>query len=195
MPTLISQSEVRVEWKDIESRIVRERPKLKRSSGIHLSGVIKYVLTTSGLLDPDDLTDEIPLRMCVGMAFEDWIVGLYPDMIWQPGECLLQGVCGSPDGISAKSLEEFKATWKSSHTRQDITKERIWMWQLAGYCKMMQLTKARLHVLWINGDYRPPAPKYMTYLLRFEQVELDRFWNNVILKNKDNAVPEIHADA
>lgn len=212
--------------------MVRDRPKLKRSNGVHLSGVIKYVLTTSGMLTPDDITDEMPLRMCVGMAWEDWAVGLWPEMEWQPGECLLDGISGSPDGLSesraeeiprfqsggmSKSsragqniykgvsigikhnraigarLEEFKATWKSSFPRQDITKERIWMWQMAGYCKMMGLSEARLHVLWINGDYRPPSPKYMTYTLRFTQEELDRFWTNVILKNKESATPETHA--
>lgn len=201
MPILLDQSEVRIEWKDLESRVIHKRPKLKRSSGLHLSGVIKHVLTTSGLLNTDDVTDEMPLRMCVGMAWEDWAVGLYPKMKWQPGECSLDGVSGSPDGITKSKerylpeptiLEEFKATWKSAHTHGDVLKEKIWMWQVAGYLKMLGLNIVRLHVLWINGDYRPPSPKYAIYTLQFDQPELDRFWQNVIIKNKEHAIPESH---
>jgi len=190
MPVLLDQSRIQIEWTDIRSRIVRDRPKLKRSSGVHLSGVIKYVLTTSGLLGPQDVTDEMPLRMCVGMAWEDWAVGLWPNMTWQPGEVSLDGVSGSPDGITERTLEEFKATWKSSFTHGDILKERLWMWQMMGYSKMLGVTEARLHVLWVNGDYRPPAPSYMAYRIRFTQEEIDRFWTNVVLKNKVNATPE-----
>src|SRR5580692_8137272 len=203
MPTLISQQEVKIEWTDINKLEFRPRPKRIRSNGIHLSGIIKYVLETSGLLSADDVTDEMPLRMCVGMAWEDWAVSLWPEMTWQPGESVLDGVVGSPDGWSATGnpsptvegagvLEEFKATWKSAFTRPDITKEKIWMWQLAGYCKMLEIHDARLHVLWINGTYRPPAPVYATYVLKFNQAELDRFWSNVVLKNKEKAKPEIH---
>lgn len=201
----MKQADIRVEWTDIETRRIRPRPKkpLRRSSGVHLSGVTKYVLAKAGLLNVEDKTDEMPLRMCVGMAWEDWVVGLWPKMKWQPGEVTLDGVTGSPDGLTRYQkldkgprvtlLEEFKATWKSSHTRQDITQEKVWMWQLMGYCKMLKLNHARLHVFWINGDYRPPSPKYMTYLLKFTNEELDKFWVNVILANKEHAEEEVHA--
>lgn len=209
MPTLIHKSEVRIEWTDILNRTKHRRPKNAdiRSSGVHLSGVIKYVLTTSGLLNAEDQTDEMPLRMAVGMAWEDWAVGLWKDMVWQPGEMELDGVFATPDGRGEMdwpglsnpkagwpvgTIEEFKATWKSEHTHGKVTDERIWMWQLAGNLKMAGLNYARLHVLWVNGNYRPPAPVYMTYGLFFTQDELDKFWQNVVLKNKDKAKAERH---
>lgn len=204
MPTLISENEIRLEWPDVNEWGLRTHKIHKRSKGVHLSGVIKYVLTTSGLLAADEeeqaSAGDVPslalsarlLRMFVGMCWEAGVVGLWPEIDWQPGQVALDGVTGSPDGItrSTKTLEEFKATWKSSHTRPDITKEKLWMWQLMGYCKMLGLLRARLHVLWLNGSYRPPSPRYVTYLIEFTQAELDKFWANVIVKNKEHAIPE-----
>lgn len=212
MPTLLTQTEVKLEWADINNRRRREDPKpLKRSNGVHLSGVTKYVLETSGMLTPRDKTDEFPLCMAIGLAWEAWAVGLWPNMIWQPGECHLDGITGSPDGITKIKepylLEEFKATWKSGHPDGkygNILEQKMWLWQLQGYCKMLKLRRARIHILWINGGYEHmrrdqegkkkdgPTPKYATYTLEFTQLELDKFWANVVLKNKDKAPPEKH---
>lgn len=236
MPTLLSESEVRIEWDDINKRLRRRPPKSAsiRSSGVHLSGVIRYALQTAGLLNKDDESDEMPLRMAIGMAWEDWVVGLYPDMDWQPGEWEMDGVFGTPDGLNEMPMpcvkcggggfsgygsgydavcdhcgggisevdcgpselvvEEFKATWKSQRTHEPITSERIWMWQLAANCRAMQTLYARLHVLWINGHYPKgaPSPVYKTYLIQFTQAEVDQFWANVILPNKDKAPREEH---
>jgi hypothetical protein len=220
--TLLSQSEIRLEWTDILGRTPKRKPKSAdvRSSGVHLSGVIRYALQTIGQLQKDDESDEMPLRMAVGMAWEDWAVGLWPDMVWQPGEWEKDGVFGTPDGISTlfndqlglppgiegdgeqeyevqydvPVLEEFKATWKSRRTHEPVTNERIWMWQLAANCLAMNTTYARLHVLWVNGAYPKgaPSPVYMTYLISFQQKELERFWANVVLANKDKAPREEH---
>lgn len=213
MPRLIEETEIHIEWTDIDKLVPKERVYTgARSSGVHLSGVIKYVLTTAGLLDADDLTDIMPLRMAVGMAWEAFAVGLWPDLIWQPGECRRDGIVGSPDGISRVPvgafppqemvLEEFKATWKSRLERSEargvrppdrkITDQRMWMLQLAGYCHMLGLTRARLHVLWVNGDYRQSGPQYFTYLIEFTPQELERTWNNMILPNIEGAVVEEH---
>lgn len=209
MPKLIQETEIHLEWTDIDHLVSKGRSSSsQRSSGVHLSGVIKYVLTTAGLLDADDLTDIMPLRMAVGMAWEAFAVGLWPHLIWQPGEQCRDGIYGSPDGITysedgdCAQLEEFKATWKSRLERSEakgvrppdrkITEQRMWMLQIAGYCWMMGLTRARLHVLWINGDYRGSGPQYFTYLLEFSEEELERTWNNMILPNIGGAVAEEH---
>lgn len=209
MPVLLSQTEIKLEWSDIHTRKVRVKAKHShaRSSGTHVSGVIKYVLQTSGLLTVEDEADEFPLRMAIGMAWEEWAVGLWPKMAWQPGEVNLDGVFGSPDGIThdprgkIDTLEEFKATWKSARVGgkySDILKQKVWLWQLMAYAKILDLLRARIHILWINGDYQrdfgtgPPAPRYAVYELQFMQEELDRFWTNVILRNKDKAVKEVH---
>jgi hypothetical protein len=220
MPQLLEEKQIHIEWGDIDRLATKTRRSVAaRSSGVHLSGVIKYVMTTAGLLTPEDATDLMPLRMCVGMAFEQWVVQLYPDLVWQPGEVSRDGIYGSPDGVSALRkgmvihkgegyldsevmLEEFKATWKSRLDKGDtrgvrppakeITQQKIWMMQLAGYCHMMGLTLARLHVLWINGDYRNSGPEYFTYMIQFTRSELERMWNNMILPNKGGAEAEVH---
>lgn len=203
MPKLLQETEIRLEWTDIDAMVPKERISSgKRSSGVHLSGVIKYVLEVAGLLDPDDLTDIMPLRMAVGMAWEAFVVGLWPELQWQPGEQCRDGVYGSPDGITGDCLEEFKATWKSRLDKSEIkgvrppdkkiTEQRMWMLQLAGYCHMMGLTRARLHVLWVNGDYRQSGPQYFTYLIEFTEAELSRVWNNMILPNIKEAIKEEH---
>lgn len=163
---------------------------------MHLSGIIKYCLYS----DRKELDlDTFPLNMACGMSWEDWSVGLYPYVMWQPGPESLDSVICTCDGLSAMDIEgegrevvieEWKATWKSMHTHNNILAETVWMWQLAGMLKIHGLRFARLHVLWVNGNYRPPQPKYMTYLIEFSQAELDKFWESVILKNRDKAIPE-----
>lgn len=203
MPTLLQETEIHVEWSDIDAMIPKERVYTgSRSSGVHLSGVIKYVLTTAGLLDADDLTDIMPLRMAVGIAWEAFAVQLWPGLIWQPGEVSADGIIGSPDGVTGDCLEEFKATWKSRLEKSEakgvrppdrkIVEQRMWMLQLAGYCHMKGLTRARIHVLWVMGDYRGSGPQYFTYLIEFTKEELERTWNNMILPNIDGAVGEEH---
>jgi len=150
--------------------------------------------------------------MVVGMAMENWMVGLMHeaggDFCWQPGEWERDGVFGTPDGISTYSVvadpfgpfddpptpvtrvdvpmvEEFKATWKSQRTHGDVLKQKMWIWQLAGNCRAMGATVGMLHVFWVNGDYRPPTPKYCRYVVEFEQRELDEFWRNVVVANRD----------
>jgi hypothetical protein len=207
VPKLLKETEMRIEWTDIDAMVPKQRVDTgKRSSGVHLSGVIKHVLTAAGLLTTDDITDEMPLRMAVGMAWEAFVVQLWPELIWQPGECCKDDIYGSPDGIThtlpCTVLEEFKATWKSrlekSETKgvtpppRNILDQKAWVMQMAGYCHMMGLTQARLHVLWVNGDYRQSGPQYYTYLLSFTQGELERMWNNLILTNVDGAKAEQH---
>lgn len=222
MPTLVSESEVRLSWDDLRRHKVRRPPASSkvRSGGIHVSAILK----ASGAFQSDELDDEeVPLRMAVGQAWENFLVGLYPDMLWQPGEIERDGVFATPDGLSvmdimyeqkaqvgtgvlqhtvpeATVLEEFKATWQSQRQRSDkkgstpaykrITDQRRWMWQMAAYCAAGGWQYGRLHVLWVNGDYRPPAPIYTVHLLHFPLAEVEAFWGNVILKNKDKAVSE-----
>ena len=195
---VLEQSEIKLDLDDLDTRTYHARKIEPRSSGLHLSAVIRAMLQASGKLKSygdDSLSEEFPLRMAVGMAWEDFAVTLYEEMIWQPGECCKDGIYASPDGISpvdgTTHLEEFKATWKSMHTRTDITQELGWMWQLMGYCHMLKLTRARLHVLWVNGNYRGSGPMYVRYTIQFTERELKSFWAQV-LNNRENCTHEKH---
>lgn len=199
MPKLLEEKEIVLEWSDLAKRVPRTRANTsKRSSGIHLSGIIRPTLQRAGLMDVYDDTDDMPLCVMLGMFFEEGIVTLYPRIIWQPGELVMDGIVGSPDGLTEGppvQLEEFKFTMKSQYKFQgeDILTCKLWMWQLSGYCHMAQLTQARLHVFWSRGDYREKwFPVYYTYLISFTEDELKRFWTNVILKNAGLATAEVH---
>jgi hypothetical protein len=158
--------------------------------------------------DRDD-TDNCPINVVVGVAFENWAVGL-PDckeMAWQPGEWKKDGVFGTPDGVSElepeearqykivpdlhglRVLEEFKATWRSAH-QADVTGITYWMYQSASNCRAVGANVVRQRVLWVNGDYRPPSPRYCVYVIYFEPEEQEKIWRNVILKNRALAKAE-----
>lgn len=199
MPRLLLETDIPIRWTDVDGRTPKEKlGSDDRSSGVHLSGIIRYCLD----LDKSDRDpDFMPLCMALGLAWEAWAVGLFPDVVWQPGEEELDGVFCTPDGMSVMGigdnrevvLEEWKATYKSrARYGSNILGQPLWMWQLCGMCKVLGVRYARLHIFWIAGDYRPPTPKYVTYLIEFSQTEIDLFWDRVILTNKDKAIPEEH---
>lgn len=195
--TVLERTEIKLEWTDIESRVQHTSPRLSRASGVHLSGVIRHIAIASGLLESiTDLdAEEMPLRMAMGMAWEEWAVGLYPDMIWQPGELSLDGISGNPDGFGVvqdePAIEEFKLTWKSENTRKNILSEWMWLTQIKGYCRLMEsrigipVRTGRLHVLWVNGDYRPPSPIYYRYLIGFTDNDINSNWS-LMLNYRDS---------
>lgn len=172
----------------------------ERSGGVHVSGILRYIATTSGLLrvdDDEDLEALYPMRMALGQAWETFAQGLWENLIWQPGEIERDGIVGSPDGLSITDdesiLDEFKLTYKSFRKHHpSIHGQWLWTRQMLSYCFMMGLSKARLHVLWINGmdDSFQTKPTYYTYLFEFEQRELERHWT-LMVQNRDKAKPEL----
>lgn len=139
---------------------------------------------------------KIPLRMALGMAWEDWAARLYPEMIWQPGELELDGVAMTPDGLGEDgAIDEFKCTYKSSlkgGSPRDIAIEWLWLAQVKAYCLRVESLAARLHVLYVNGGYRfdgGEAPEYRVYGLRFSEQELRANWG-VVMRNKEKAWKE-----
>lgn len=197
---VLEQTEIGLEWMDLQKLTRHQRVEHTRSKGVHLSGVIKVVALKRGLLKSEDEVDEMPTVVLLGVAWEDAAVQLYPDLAWQPGEIKLDGIAGSPDGYSSCNLfdggddwecvDEFKLTYKSNRNRQDIRAEQMWMMQVMGYCKMEGFFFVKLHVLWACDNYVMPfRPKYIRYLLRFTQQELDANWA-LMLKYKQFAVRE-----
>lgn len=190
----MSIEEVKLDWTDIQDRCRHEIPDTEhRASGVHLSGILKKIAIAKGILRRGMMREEeFPLRMAMGMAFESWIVGLYPEMVWQPGEMTLDGISGNPDGYSVvdgvAQVEEFKLTWKKR--KADIL-EDSWMWQtqMCGYCKMLGARHARLHVCWVNDQYAPPQPVYYRYLLEWTEEEVESTWN-LLVANMDGVTPE-----
>jgi hypothetical protein len=202
---LLEQTEIKLEWFDLNKLHEHPYPKHKRSKGLHLSDILRKIAIKNNVLKDEDRADEVPLRVFIGMAWEQACVRLYPEIRWQPEELTRDGVAGSPDGFSYNILhgtallgdegiiEEFKFTAKSLRKKgstpddlKDIRDEWLWMQQVMGYCNMHpgRLTLARLHVCWECGNYvYPLQERYIRYLIRFEPRELEGNWKMVV-KNR-----------
>lgn len=199
---ILEQTKVQLTAEDLRGR--RRHQAIKdmevRSSGVHLSGVLKVVAETSGLLKgtsaPTDFENDYPTIMALGVAWEEFAISFYPDSVWQPGEMERDGIFGTPDGLSQQPVdlfEEFKFTTKKL---QPI--ENCWWYlrQGMGYCALsrsngLNINHVRYHICWAHGDYqREHFPIYTRTLVQFEDVEIEKFWRNVVLKNKDKAKSE-----
>lgn len=182
-----------------------------RSSGKHVSAILRNCAIQAKILKPGEkLEEDLPLWLALGFAWEEFAASLYPYMVWQPGEMSRGGVYGTPDGISGAtptkddppefiaaattnllcggeqlSIEEFKFTRKKTRRGDDIFQEWMWMQQMRAYCGFYpDCLLARLHVSYINGDYKPLSPTYMRYVILFTQKEIDSTWA-MIEKNKN----------
>lgn len=197
---VLEQTEIKLEWKDSLRLYEHPYPTYKRSKGIHVTDVLRYIAIKTNLLTDEDRNDDMPLRVFLGMAWEQMCVRLYdPNEIkWQPGELERDGIMGSPDGFSMDwhptidiptdmCIEEFKYTAKSLRKKggepdqlKDITREWLWMNQVMAYCNMAGLNMARLHVCWACGNYvYPLTERYVRYLIRFEPRELEGNWKMI----------------
>lgn len=188
-----------------------------RSSGIHLSGILRPLAIKLGLFDETGETLEQlavrhstpgthfgscpPLTRCtVGYAWEEYLFRHLPRVIAHPFELELDGILGSPDGIEfpvdgrPPILHEIKSTYYSVNKPLDKT---TWLWQSAGYLRMLsaafdeQCTQAVLHPLHLRGDYRDQFPLYTPTLVEFEWQEIESYWQ-MITNHKYLAVAEQH---
>lgn len=115
---------------------------------------------------------------------------------WRPGEVTLDGVAGSPDSFESGFqhddppfvVGEYKATWKSC---RDVdtptpgaglidTKFVGYILQLQAYCHMIQTTRARLYILFMNGDYERFVPQMRCYQIDFTPRELAEQWRSFL---------------
>jgi hypothetical protein len=121
----------------------------------------------------------------------------------------------TPDGLSlinkrdyvltsAHFIHEFKFTLKSSrgfieHLRTRSKKSLMWLWQILGYCHAAKTLAAKLHVMFVAGDYSysdsdEARAAYKIYRLEFRQEDVDQNWEmlvkhslNMIQKRRLNA--------
>ena len=153
MPKVLEELEVRLDRLDLEQRqVIGQRSSAgridtpTRGAGIHLSGILRYLAEVSGILKAiqDIDAERLPLRMALGLAWEEFAASLYPCMIWQPGQIQPQGIWMTCDGLSeiahqppvadasplgaSPCIEEFKLTWKKTHANGlDLLKDE-WYW-------------------------------------------------------------------
>ena len=154
-----------------------------RSKGVHVSEIIRRIAVRMGYIEGDQDFEKAWPVMCLGIAWERYVAGVFPATLWWPGEVALDGIAGSPDGVTVEDecVEEVKFTYKSAS--KPLDQQWMWLAQVKAYCAMLGLKKARLHVMYVNGDYKRgegPKPTYVVYDLEFSEQEVQDNWELIL---------------
>lgn len=171
-----------------------------RAEGLHLSTITNDIAATVYPRDfwylqrdgdaPAEYDDRTRATFEAGHVIEEAIGDIMARRAgWEkPRPVRCDGIWCSPDGWSkaARTIDEMKATWKSSREFLSTTKWLLYTWQVLAYMKAFGATRARIHVMHMNGDYRPPRPEPpKTYILRPSQSEIDGNWSMIRQHAKD----------
>jgi hypothetical protein len=205
MPTLISETDVRLERSDLLRRIQLPRSVSAdgfivpppRTPGLHLSGLLKYVAQKSKITSYiDQVSDEdLPIRWMLGVIFEEFAASLMPEMIWQPGEVTdpvimtCDGAQLDEDGNSV--IKEFKFNRAKKYSGADLLKKKwLWMQQGLGYC----LGYGPCRVEWnVMSVMEWPDPVWTRYLVEFSDKELGDM-RRMIEVNRAGAIAEGYSE-
>lgn len=156
-----------------------------RSAGLHASDIYNALYKKldparydkkdeDGNATPFDLT-----KMEMGTSFEQVLeIALAARLLGErPGEFTSpEGVIYSPDYLFYEDetvLGEFKCSWYSTRDAPHGPKFLKWLTQIRIYSYWLKVRKARLYVLFVNGNYKPPSPVLKCWELLFTQRELD----------------------
>lgn len=77
-------------------------------------------------------------------------------------------------------LGEFKCTYYSTTGAPTDPKFNKWWTQIKIYCHWLNLRRARLYVMFVCGDYKPPSPQLRAWDVKFTTQELHDEYNTVI---------------
>lgn len=155
-----------------------------------------------GLTDIREITDPVAcLRISIGLAWEAWYIPHIlsaEGVVDHPGEMCVDGIFMTHDGesldviitpasatpkgvIPVLRIHEIKATYKSLNTVKDIHKQFMWLAQIKAYCKGAKTRYAKLHVLFLCGDYKMPIkPQLLCWDISFTQEEIDKNWELMV---------------
>jgi hypothetical protein len=162
---------------------------------VHATDVIRYIGQRSGLMVTYSNSGSgwnLYLAGETGFLWERVLSHVFgKEAAERPGEVELDGITGSPDGITVidgeLALEEYKVTWKSS--KWGIEENWYWMTQTKAYMKMCGVTLCRFRILYVMGEYRGKGPEYVEALVRWDQKDVDETWE-MILRHRDEAWEE-----
>ena len=172
-----------------------------RAQGLHLSQIVNdiaacvYPAEFWYLKRDGDAPVEYDARTRAtfeaGHVIEDVIADTFAKRLgWHKPESRqsAEGVWCSPDGYTPKTgtIDEMKATWKSSRDFRQSPKWQLYLWQVLSYMHVFNATRVRLHVVHMNGDWRPPRPAPpQTYIIRPTPSEVAENWAMVTTHAKD----------
>ena len=159
-----------------------------RTEGLHVSAIIQHIMVTSGLSEANDFTsNDLNLFAIIGRLWEQMLANvMFPAPRYvRPGELECEGIYGSPDAVDTHDacLMEFKVTWKSS--RHEIGTFFKYMLQVKAYCYMLGLTRVRLYVCFVCGNYKPPLPQFRAWDIEFSPHEIKDAWRMILTNAKE----------
>lgn len=178
----------------------------ERSTGLHVSSVLRWIdnhaIHKGQRKAFEDLSPAERVRMggytTGGWVWEDIVreslVKVLHRDLYYVGEVSTNGIVGTPDGLyinDGEWIQESKATWRSSR-RPLETDFRSWLWQIKSYCYMMDVPRAKLDAMFINGDYRDSGPQIKQWEMEFTKRELEENWT-MVLNNRTAMRRESHS--
>jgi hypothetical protein len=178
---------------DIADILISDEQSQPRSVGLHVSSIINYILTTTGLSDKRNDFDDDDLNMfaIVGRLWEQMLANILfkPPRYQRPGEIECDGIYGSPDAVDCDDacLMEFKVTWKSSSRPIESSAFIKYIAQVKAYCHMLGLSKVRLYVFFVCGNWKPPIPQFKAWEIEFSRAELKTNWDMIVRNGKEMA--------
>lgn len=155
-----------------------------RTKGIHLTDVIRSLMEDSGMQKTMSGSfwkpDQLNFAGETGFMWEDLLSNVLKDRLpCRLGEVELDGILCSPDGIELEDgnpvLSEYKVVWSSSN--RNPADNWKWMAQVKGYCKVLELVKVKMYILYLNGDWKGGGPQYKGFMIEFSQLEIDENWD------------------
>lgn len=165
-----------------------------RLPGVHVSDVIKHIVKVGGLRKTEGYTDDDLAEFGIfGRVWEHHLaLTLFqPPRYERVGVVELDGILGSPDAVDFDeyAVAEFKMAWASCSEIDKATDKAAalkskfpwYIWQIASYCHMLSMVRARLVVAFVNGNYKPPKPCTRQYSIIFTAAELTQHWRNLVL--------------
>lgn len=172
-----------------------------RQSGVHVSGIYRELALQMKLFKAAaELEKEsIPTRWAGGIAWEEFVLSLYPNVVWQPGSVQIDDVWMTCDGLTQPNswsknhiLEECKCTDKKVQTGiqfVDVADNWLYLVQGRSYCKGYESVIVRWHVYYTSGDYRGSGPIYKRFVVEFTPAEIESNWQ-MLVNHKHLATPE-----
>lgn len=171
---------------DLSSLVVSSEQLQPRTDGVHVSHIVRKLSRAMGRRDGDFTEEQLDKFAIVGRLWER----LLADALFRPpryerlGEVERDSVIGSPDSFDSReaAVLEFKVTWVSC--RDFEGKQKFWEYvaqvkSYLGILKDIGAVRARLIVLFIAGDWRPPVPQCLEWDLEFTVQELEEWWRVV----------------
>lgn len=97
------------------------------------------------------------------------------------------GIWCSPDGWNERTrcIDEVKLTWVSSREFLSSPKFMRYVLQILKYMREWEAERARLHVVWVAGNYRPPFPDAATFVLKPTRDEREDNHSKLVQHAKD----------